>query len=709
MTRKSARNYSPSVAVLFIAILILLIAVATLAQAPVARLRSARQREGTMQQNTGVPRQGLEHPVVMRTPHVELTSGIPPLHFSKPIPYDSGGSCSSIAVADVNGDGHLDLVVAYWNEGSVGVLLGKGDGTFQPVVKYNSGGTGAPSVAVADVNGDGKPDIVVLNAWNQEGTVGVLLGNGDGTFQPPVTYDTGQYSIPQSVAVGDLNGDGHPDIVVANFGHSDCDCNDGRLGVLWGNGDGTFQPTVFYPSGGYDTVSVTIQDGLLLVLNLCQDQYCDWPNGSVCVNGTCYDAGGMDTDSVAVGDLNGDGHPDIVVANSNPNYEPYMTLGVLLNGGWGGFQPVVLYNPGGDYPVMGAVADLNGDGKADIVVSTSSGTSVLLGNGDGTVQPPVIVGPLGGKLIAADLNGDGKPDLIGIGAVMLNTSGYATTTQIRSSLNPSFLNQTVTFTAAVTSRSRTIPDGELVTFYDGTMAIASVALAGGTAAYSTSALSAGTHSIKARYSGDALLAPSSGSVTQAVLKYTTTTTLRSSPNPSSYGQPVTLTATVISAGPAPTGTVTFRNGSVILGSRTLNAGGIATLTTTKIPVGTDALTATYNGDASNSKSVSAAITQTVSQAAISMVLTSTPNPSAFGESVKFTATLTSNGGLPSGQPVTFSYNGATLGTANVNSSGVATFSTTTLPHGSHPASAVYAGTVDYSSASASVKQLVKGS
>jgi hypothetical protein len=710
MTRKSTRNYSPSVAVLFIAILILLIAVATLAQAPVARLRSARQREDTMQQNTGVPRQRLEHPVLPRTPHAELASGIPPLRFSKPIPYDAGGSYPSIAVADVNGDGRLDLVVAYWNEGSVGVLLGNGDGTFQPVVKYNSGGTGAISVAVADVNGDGKPDIVVLNALGQEGTVGVLLGNGDGTFQPPVTYDTGQYSIPESLAVGDLNDDGHPDIAIANFGHSDCDCNDGRVGVLYGNGDGTFQPTVFYPSGGYDTVWITISNGLMVVINMCQDQYCDWPNGSVCVNGTCYDAGGMDTDSVAVGDLNGDGHPDIVVANSNPNpnTDHSMTLGVLLNDGWGYFQPAVLYNPGGD-PVMGAVADLNGDGKADIVVGTSSGTSVLLGNGDGTVQPPVIVGPLGGTLIAADLNGDGKPDLIGIGSVMLNTSGYTTTTQIRSSLNPSFLNQPVTFTATVTSRSRTIPDGELVTFYDGTTAIASVALAGGTAAYSTSALSARTHFIKARYSGDAFLAPSTGSVTQAVLKYTTTTTLSSSPNPSTYGQPVTLTATVTSAGPAPTGTVTFRNGSVILGSRTLNAGGIATLTTTKIPVGTDALTATYNGDASNGKSVSAAITQTVSQAAISMVLTSTPNPSAFGESVKFTATLTSNGGLPSGQPVTFSYNGATLGTANVNSSGVATFSTTTLPHGSHPASAVYAGTVDYSSASASVKQLVKGS
>jgi hypothetical protein len=714
MTRKSARNYSPSVAVLFIAILTLLIAAAALAQAPVARLRFALQTGGAMQQNTGVPGQRLEHPVVMRTPNAELTSGIPPLHFSKPIPYDPGGSCSSIAVADVNGDGHLDLVVAYWNEGSVGVLLGKGDGTFQPVVKYNSGGTGAPSVAVADLNGDGKPDIVVLNAWGQEGTVGVLLGNGDGTFQPPVTYDTGQYSIPESLAVGDLNGDGHPDIAVANFGHSDCDCNDGRVGVLWGSGDGTFQPTVFYPSGGYDTVSVTIQDGLLLVINLCQDQYCDWPNGSVCVNGNCYDSGGPNPYSVAVGDLNGDGHPDIVVANLLSNAEPFtMTVGVLLNDGWGGFQPVVLHNPGGDYPYLGAVADLNGDGKPDIVVGTRSGTSVLLGNGDGTVQPAVIVGPvmvvgsLSGNLIAADLTGNGKLDLIGIGSVMLNTSGYATTTQIRSSLNPSSLNQPVTFTAAVTSRSRTIPDGELVTFYDGTTAIASVALAGGTAAYSTSTLSARTHSIKARYSGDALLAPSTGSVTQAVLKYTTTTTLSSSPNPSTYGQPVTLTATVTSAGPAPTGTVTFRNGSVILGSRTLNAGGIAALTTTKIPVGTDALTATYNGDASNGKSVSAAITQTVSQASLSMVLTSTPNPSAFGISVKFTAKLTSNGGLPSGQPVTFSYNGATLGTANVNSTGVATFYTTAaLPRGSDVVTAAYAGTVDYSSASATVTQVV---
>ena len=130
------------------------------------------------------------------------------------------------------------------------------------------------------------------------------------------------------------------------------------------------------------------------------------------------------------------------------------------------------------------------------------------------------------------------------------------------------------------------------------------------------------------------------------------------------------------------------------------------MTTAKIPVGADTLTATYNGDAFNAKSVSPAITQTVRQASISIVLTSYPNPSTFGTSVKFTAKLTSNGGLPSGQPVTFSYNGATLGTANVNSIGVATFYTTALPRGSDLVTAAYAGTVDYSAASATVTQVV---
>jgi hypothetical protein len=349
------------------------------------------------------------------------------------------------------------------------------------------------------------------------------------------------------------------------------------------------------------------------VVNLCQDEYCDWPNGSVCVNGSCYDSGGMDPYSVAVGDLNGDGRPDIVVANllSNPNNDPSKTVGVLLQDGWGGFQSAVLYNPGGAYPYLGAVADLNGDGKPDIVVGTRSGTSVLLGNGDGTVQPPVIVGPLGGILIAADLNGDGKPDLIGTGAVMLNTSGAATATRVTTSLNPSFATQAVDFTATVTSKSRTIPDGELVTFHEGTTVLASVALAGGVASYSTSSLAARTHTIKATYAGDTTLAPSTGWLIQVVDRYPTTTALGSSPNPSAYRQTVTFTATVTPTGPYPlTGKVRFRDGTRGIGTTTLSD-GVATLTKRWLAVGTHPITAQYLGDSVNAKSTSAVLNQVV--------------------------------------------------------------------------------------------------
>jgi hypothetical protein len=143
-------------------------------------------------------------------------------------------------------------------------LLGNGDGTFQTAVTYSSGGFFADSVAVADVNGDGKPDILVANTGGvpicSGGGVGVLLGNGDGTFKTAVTYCSG--GGPVSLAVADVNGDDKPDLVVASS----------LVSVLLGNGDGTFQTAVSYESGGYPP------------------------------------------DSVAVADVNGDGKPDLVVA-----------------------------------------------------------------------------------------------------------------------------------------------------------------------------------------------------------------------------------------------------------------------------------------------------------------------------------------------------------------------------------------------------------
>ena len=184
-----------------------------------------------------------------------------------------------------------------------------------------------------------------------------------------------------------------------------------------------------------------------------------------------------------------------------------------------------------------------------------------------------------------------------------------TMTTLTSSLNPSTYGQAVTFTAVVTPAP---PDGEIVTFRQGGNVMGTGALSGGSATVTTSTLAVGTDTIKAVYAGDGTYAGStSNAVSQVVDKAATTTTLASSPNPSGVGQPVTFTATVTPEfGGTVTGKVAFYNGRAQLGTASLS-GGVANYTTTKLPAGTDSITAVYKGSNSFTTSTSGALSQTV--------------------------------------------------------------------------------------------------
>jgi len=690
------------------------------------------------------------------------------------VTYDTGGSQASMVVlADVNGDGKPDLIVlncgncygppSITNIGSIGVMLGNGDGTFQPAVTYGAGTSSPRFVAVADVNGDGKLDLVVANRCIDNGclieaVVAVLLGKGDGTFQAAITYNSGGL-FTSSVAVGDVNGDGKPDLVVGND-CADPNC-DGSVGVLLGKGDGTFLPVVTYPSGGFEADAVALADvngdGKLDALvrtnvPVCNGGTCYYPSaaGVLLGNGdgtfqqaVTYLSGGYSSQPssslLTVADVNRDGKPDLIVENSTYGNSADGAVGVLLGNGDGTFQKVATYNSrAGGYGTSVAVADVDGDSKLDVVATDQCASAncnnnkglvaVQLGGGHGTFHATQTYdsgGFLTNSVAIADLNGDGRPDLVvanicadnvgvcartSVGVLLNNTTYFQTTnTTLTSSLNPSIVGQAVTLTATVSSSAGAPPNGELITFKNGSAVLGTAPLSAGNASLTISSLPVGIFTISATYPGDSKFAASTSpglrQVVNSTTKSATATTLASSLNPSIYGQAVTWTARVTSTGSiTPTGKVTFTWGNTI-GTATLNASSVATLTKSNLNADTFPLMAVYSGDAANLGSTSAVLNQVVTQTTSAATLTSSPNPSAQGQAVTFTATITSPT-VPAQGPVTFTAGTKVLGTAQL-SSGHAKLTISSLAVGSTKVTATYYGDSDIAKSSASVTQTVK--
>jgi hypothetical protein len=484
-------------------------------------------------------------------------------------------------------------------------------------------GGGAQSIVTADL-GNGHQDIVVLGSPpGDASSVSVLLGNGNGTFKPAIT--TKLLPGANAIAVGDFNHDGKLDLVVTNPVKN-------LVEVLRGNGDGTFQPNPLILTAGAGASSVAVGDFQhngnldLAVTNSVSNTVSVFLGngngtfqavknitlGNTTVSGGVVSMGAINLVAgpvaVAAADL-GNGQVDLVVANNASN-----SVSVLLGNGDGTFRRgQTIKGVANSQAVM--VADFNHDGKPDVIIEQIAGgdaaqtsETVLLGNGDGTFKPPISrflgQGLIG--LAVGDFNGDGKTDIAA-------ADGFGTTVDVFSG------NGNGTFAATPSD------------FQTG----------GGPFGVATGDFNGDGRP-------DLAVANSIGNTVGVLLNTSgragTTTTLRVSVPSAAVGQKETLTATVTSPAGKPSGTVTFFDGTRVLGTAPLNAAGQATLTVS-LSLGSHSLKASFGGNSAFDPSTSAVVIEPVHATPLfdGSVVQGTSAPNANGKAASTTPFATPGG------------------------------------------------------------------
>jgi hypothetical protein len=594
-------------------------------------------------------------------------------------PVQTGNSPSIAGVGDFNEDGIPDLAIENAGDETISILLGNGDGTFRPGPNSPIPEIGTPpceiitqqsncAIVVGDFNDDGHADLALTSPIDD--IVVILEGNGKGSF---TLFGGSPFSVegfPEALKIGDFNNDGIQDLAVAN-------ASDGSISIRLGNGDGTFTEA----NGSPIRAGITSFPFFLAVGDFNRDGNADLAvvNGNDVPNGVAnnvsillgdgkggftpaagppiYLPSGSGPCPIVAADFNGDGIIDLAVATFETN-----AVYILLGDGDGTFtvssQSPILVGPN---PFSMSALDYNGDGITDLAVGNYSynnnpnpppgSVTLLIGNGDGTFQPPgapITVGQLPNDVVTADFNGDGKPDLA------IPDSGDTYTT---------ILLNTVTQTATAT--------------------LENVVLAG-----------AGTHLVEATYPANTYFAASSATIPLQGLIISTTLTLSANPTQQMITMPVTFTAQLSpTASVAPTGTVTFYDQSVggtQLGTAPIGANGQAVLTVTTIGPGVHSITASYSGDpiypASSSNALSVTIdelrilrvgnnnTSILPGTAVMYTLQVQPQvATTFLYNVSFTAS-----GLPAGATATFSSPNLPAGGNTTNITMTVTTATTAL-------------------------------